>query len=160
MPTPLTAEFARAAVMHHIRASQRTQAPPPTLRVPVTASLDPLGQTKGCFFRPCDDVRRPRGYRAQAGRAGVFLCRTGQAAHLIIAAVGAAFRTLHGGEAVHLQRTRLAPRSFLATFTSHATTVPRRQTRRTASSESTSTMSAFFPAASEPIVSSPRMVAP
>ena len=92
--------------------------------------------------------------------AGVFLDRAGQTANLIVASVRALLRARHGSEAVHLQWTRFTPRPFLASFTSHATTVPRRNTRRTFSSLSTSTMSAFFPGESVPTVSSPRMAAP
>ena len=123
-------------------------------------ALNTLRQTEGGFLGPRHNMRRSPRDGTQARGAGVFLDRTGQTTNLVVASVRASLRARHGGEAVHLEWTRLAPRPFLASFTSHATTVPRRQTRRTARSESTSTMSAFFPAASEPIVSSPRMVAP
>ena len=141
-------------------SSQGPQPPSPALRMPVSAPLDPLRQTEGGFLRPRDDVRGSDWDGSQAGGASVLLGGAGKAPHLIVASIRPTFRARHGGEAVHLQRTRLAPRSFLASFTSHATTVPRRQTRRTCRSSPTSTMSAFLPGARAPTVSSPRIAAP
>ena len=123
-------------------------------------ALNTLRQTEGGFLGPRHNMRRSPRDGTQARGAGVFLDRTGQTTNLVVASVRASLRARHGGEAVYLEWTRLAPRSFLASFTSHATTVPRRNTRRTFSSLSTSTMSAFFPGESVPTVSSPRMAAP
>jgi len=75
----------------------------------VTASLDTLGQAKRRFFGPRNHVRSARGNRAQAGRAGVFLRRTGQAAHLIIAPVRATFRTRHRGRPAASSLSRRPP---------------------------------------------------
>ena len=96
------AESAPRAVMHHIRTSQRSQATTPTLRVPVTATVHPLGQSERRLFRPRDDVGAALWNRTQASRTGVFLGRAGQATHLIVQAVRTTLRTRHGGEALHL----------------------------------------------------------
>ena len=140
--------------------SQGSKPPPPALGVPVASRVHALGQAERRLLGPRNNMCCAPRNGPQACRARVFLGCTGKAANLVVPTIGPTLRARHGGEAVHLEGTCLAPRSLLATFTSHATTVPRRNTRRTFSWASTSTMSAFLPGASEPTVSSPRMVAP
>ncbi len=64
----------------------------------------------------------------------------------------------HGGEAVHLEDAPSPPRPFLLRLP-HATTVPRRNTRRTFSPCRPDNVS-LLPGESVPTVSSPRMAAP
>ena len=123
-------------------------------------ALNTLRQTEGGFLGPRHNMRRSPRDETQARGAGVFLDRAGQTANLIVASVRALLRARHGSEAVHLQWTRFTPRPFLASFTSHATTVPRRLTRPTVRTIATTTRAAFFPGESVPTVSSPRMAAP
>lgn len=96
------AESAPRAVIHHIRTSQRSQATAPTLRVPVTASVNTLREAEGRLFRPRNDVGAALRNRTQASRAGIFLGRAGKTTHLIVQPVRSSLRTRHGGEALHL----------------------------------------------------------
>ena len=132
----------------------------PTVKVPVSPSANSLIQPIGTFFRPGDDMCTPHRDRLQTRGACVGFGGCPKILDLIVIAIGSNFAVRHRGESRDLKWPALAPGTLTRSFSSHSTTVPRRKTRRTLRTESTSTTSANLPASKEPMRSSPRMVAP
>ena len=132
----------------------------PTVQVPVSPSANSLIQSIGTFFGPCNDVRATDGNCLQTRRTGIGLRGRTKILDLIGLTIRSNFAARNWGESRHLQWPTLAPWTLTRSFSSHSTTVPRRTTRRTLSSGSTSTISANFPASRLPTRGSPKILAP